>query len=121
MKIKLVYNILPAFIVYSDNMPDWVGGYAKGPYIKLRVKYKNDDGIHQHELTHVKQWYRTFGIHSLLYLFVDKYKQAAEVEAYKVQLNYYDDKEKKLNTFAKFLSTKYGLDLTINKAKELLK
>ncbi|MGQ0711188.1 MAG: hypothetical protein ACT4NV_15745 [Rhodoferax sp.] len=40
-------------------MPDWVGGYASGPVVRIRPKYRDrgDVGIHRHELEHVRQWY----------------------------------------------------------------
>ncbi|WP_412479924.1 hypothetical protein [Azonexus sp. IMCC34839] len=59
MNIRFVFGILPAFIRYGDDMKDWVGGEAKRCFITIRPKYLalKDEGIHQHELEHVKQWY----------------------------------------------------------------
>jgi len=117
--IKFVYGILPVVLKYSDNMPQpWIGGYAKGPYIRLRTKYKGtDEGILQHELTHVKQWYRSLMyFHPILYLVSKRYRLWSEVEAYKVQSNYYDDPAAKLKRFAKFISTRYNLAITEKEA-----
>lgn len=49
----------PAFIHYTDDMEDWQGAYATGPVVRIRPKYRDrgDDGIHLHELEHVRQWY----------------------------------------------------------------
>ena len=138
--VKTVFGILPAFVNYSDKgMAEWQGGYAKGPYIQLREKYRTDEGILQHELTHVKQFYSTiligllialvcyligfefiaslmiggsFGIHAFLYLFVQKYRLWCEVSAYRVQNKYYED-DRSIR-FAKVILEKYsitGIDL----------
>ena len=68
---------------------------------------------------HRWQWIRTLGIHSFLYLLWPKYKLMSEVEAYKKQSKYYS--EDKLPLFAKFIATKYGLDISEQDALTLLK
>ena len=75
----------PALILYTDNLPEGVGGCANGPVIRIRPKYREDEGIHAHELTHVWQWWLTLGLHSLLYLLVRRYRLWAEVQAYREQ------------------------------------
>jgi hypothetical protein len=60
-KLKSVYGILPAIVRYTETMPKpWHGGFAKYCYIRIRSKYLKDNGILQHELVHVKQFYRLF-------------------------------------------------------------
>lgn len=110
MKIKFVYKILPAFIFVSENLEPQFGGKTNGPVIRIREKYQNDDGLLHHELTHVKQWYRTLFLHSLLYKFSLLYRLDSEVEAYKEQLKYYKDDRSKI--FARFIATEYGLDVS---------
>lgn len=57
--IKRVLGICPVHLKYTDKMPgDWVGGYAKMFMVRIREKYRNDKGILEHELEHVRQWYR---------------------------------------------------------------
>ncbi|OPY87923.1 MAG: hypothetical protein A4E72_01405 [Syntrophus sp. PtaU1.Bin208] len=75
-------------IFYTDRMPKYSSGCANGPIIRIRPAYRDDRGLLEHEKVHVKQWWRTFGFHSLLYLCSKKYRLAAEVEAYRVQLRY---------------------------------
>ena len=128
--------MIPAIIRYTDDMPaPWVGGYARWFYIAIRPKYKDDKGIHAHELEHVKQWWITTilaalaiagglyytqaapGLYSLvglslavfqvLYSFFPRFKLKMEVLAYREQLKHYKDDRTAL--FAKFISTKYGL------------
>jgi hypothetical protein len=34
--------MIPHIINYTDDMPTWMGGYAKWFYIAIRPKYRND-------------------------------------------------------------------------------
>jgi len=116
MKIKFVYGILPAFIFYVKTLGDFAAGRSNGFIIRVVEKYKDDEGLLEHELQHCRQFYRTLGIHGLLYKFSKKYRYEAEVEAYRIQLKYCQDKKASIRKFAEFLSTKYNLDVTKTKA-----
>jgi len=139
--------MIPAYIRYTDDMPAWMGGYAKWFYITIRPKYRDDKGIHSHELEHVKQWWITsiiataliaaalwytkapqdyYGLialgpvtFQLLYAGIPQFKLKMEVLAYKKQLPHYPDDRTAL--FARFIATKYGLSITAEEAAELLK
>jgi hypothetical protein len=76
-------------VKYTDEMPEWQAGYARGPLIRIRPTYKDDVGMYQHELTHVKQWFLSLGIHPLLYLW-RPYRLWSEASAYAVQMKYLD-------------------------------
>lgn len=108
---------------FVDNLPNNMGGkvlvYWPIATIRILGKYRDDEGIYQHELLHVKQFYCTLGLHCLLYKFVPEYKLWAEVEAYKKQLKYYPDDKSEL--FAEFISTRYGLKVAKEYALWLLK
>ena len=78
----------PALILYTDSLPDGTGGATNGPVIRIRPKYKDDEGIYKHEELHVWQWWLTMGLHSVLYLFVREYRQWAEIAAYRRQMRY---------------------------------
>ena len=109
---------------YTDDMPGNVGGYAKAWFIRIRPKYKDDKGIHNHELTHVSQFWRTFGFHSLIYLLSKKYRLNAEVEAYKEQLKHTPaslDPERYRDMYAGFICDDYGLDVSKGEVLERLK
>jgi hypothetical protein len=138
--------MVPHIIKYTDDMPAWMGGYAKWFYIAIRPKYKDDKGIHAHELEHVKQWwitsiiscallafwiwyagekfpywYSVMGlvVFQFLYSTFDSFKLKMEVLAYKKQLPHYPDDRTKL--FAGFIANKYGLEITAEEAEQLLR
>ncbi len=69
-------------------IPSGSAGCARGPCIFIRPDHRGDAGLLAHEQVHVSQWWRTLGLHSLLYLVSKKYRLAAEVEAYRKQLEY---------------------------------
>jgi hypothetical protein len=139
--------MIPAIIRYTDDMPAWMGGYAKWFYIAIRPKYKDDKGIHAHELEHVKQWWITtilaalliagglyftqaapvqyiytglsLAVFQLLYSIIPQFKLRMEVLAYREQLKHYENDRTAL--FARFISTKYGLKITADEAEQLLR
>jgi hypothetical protein len=98
---------------------DGSAGTTRGPLIFIRPQYKSDVGLLKHEQTHVKQWFRTLGMHSLLYMFSDSYKLAAEVECYREQAKHYADDRTPM--FAVFISQDYGLSITAKQALKLLR
>jgi hypothetical protein len=139
--------MVPHVTRYTDDMPTWMGGYAKWFYIAIRPKYKDDKGIHAHELEHVKQWwitsiitcsllalwiwyagekfpywYSLVGVvaFDLLYTTFQRFKLQLEVWAYRAQLKHYQDDRTKL--FAGWIATKYGLEgVTPEYAEKLLR
>lgn len=104
---------------YVKSLPPNVGGCANGPVIRILEKYRNDRGIYEHELVHVRQWFRTLGVHSLLYLFSKRYRFLSEVEAYKEQAKHYPDDRREL--FAWFISRDYKLNIPATEALAMLK
>jgi len=105
-------------IFYVESLPSGFGGMAHGPIIRILKRLRGDEGIRQHELTHVKQWFCTLGLLPFLYLWFPKFKLWAEVQAYRKQLQYYaDDRSWQ---FAGFIATKYGLKITQLEAHGLL-
>ncbi len=119
--IKFVYGILPVFIKHVETMrkPESTAGYAKGCFIKIRTKFSFEIGLLHHEITHVKQWYRTLGLHSLLYMCFKWYKKLSETEAYRVQLKYVKNREKAIKIFTNAMVNKYGLGITVEEARKL--
>ena len=102
------------FTFYTDLfIPARFGGITYGIFIFLRPKYKNDNGILQHELTHVRQFYRN-PLFGLWYQFSAKDRLKYEAEAYKVQLAYYTEDKKSL--FAQYLVNNYNLGITYDQA-----
>ena len=104
-------------IFYTDLMPARFSGYTIGPLILIRPRCRGDAGLLAHEQIHVKQFWRTLGILPLLSLFIPSLKLKFEVEAYRKQLEF--NPESAL-VFAGFLSTKYGLSISVADALRLL-
>ena len=130
---------------YVQSLPPKVGGCAKGPVIRILEKYRNDRGIYEHELLHVKQWaalsllgllwwagcyhfgfmqWAGLGIvslafHQVLYTIVPAYKLWAEVRCYREQAKHYPDDRRPL--FAQFIALNYGLKVTPEHALALLR
>lgn len=117
MKLKFVYLIFPAIIRYTEDPIKGFAGSALGPSIKIQEKYKEDKGLLEHELTHVRQFYKTLGLLPILYHF-DKFKYKYEVEAYRIQLKYAKNKKWAAELFAGFIADRYNLEVDASKVKE---
>ena len=87
MQLK-IYRCLPYLLIYTDDMDANSNGQANGPVVRIRRGKEGDEGLKQHEICHVHQWWRTLGLHSILYLVSKKYRLKAEVEAYREQLKW---------------------------------
>lgn len=90
------------------------------PIIFIRPEYKDDRGLYEHELVHVKQAWSWIipQIHAVGYWLSSRYRLQCEVEAYKEQAKHYAEDRKLL--FAKFISEDYELGITISEALEKL-
>lgn len=107
-------------IFYTDTfIPKRFAGVAAGPFIFIRPRARNDLGLLMHEKEHVRQWWSTLGLHTLLYLCIPKYKIWAEVSAYKIQATYYETD--KLPRFAYFIANNYGLNISEEQALSMLR
>lgn len=54
-------GVAPALVRLTDEMPEDVGGYARGPLVGIRPRYEADEGLLRHELTHVV-WFWVVGM-----------------------------------------------------------
>jgi len=116
---------LPVKVIYTDDLPQWVGGRCHykifGAEIKIKTKYKeNDPGILAHELTHAKQYGNLFWLHLLLKSF-DKYTLFIELDAYREQIKAYNyiQKGQYLWIVNALLDPKrYGLKISLEEAIE---
>lgn len=135
------------FTFYVKTLPLNFGGCANAFVIRILDKYRADEGLYNHELTHIKQWLvlfqvglafaviqyhlvgdalvsfafaaAGFSLHGLLYKFNHSYRLHCEVEAYRVQAGYYKDDRRSL--FAGFIANYYGLNVTQQEAENLLR
>ena len=119
--IKFVYKIFPAFVSYTNDMDRQWAGWTSGPFVKIRPCYIYDKGLLTHELTHVKQFYRTLGLHLILRNFKG-YRKNTEVEAYRAQLDNWGGGNTAVarRLFAENLSKLYSLGITQDEAMRLL-
>jgi hypothetical protein len=105
---------------YVNSLPPGVSGRANGPIIRILKSRKGDEGLYQHELTHVKQAFLgLFIIHALLYKLLPEYRLWAEVQAYKKQAKYYPDD--RIPLFAAAIATRYNLKISKENAEALLR
>ncbi len=109
---------------YTNDLKDGFAGQTTAWSIKIKLGYEGDVGLLEHEKTHVWQFWRTCGFHSLFYFCFKSYRQWSEVEAYREQLcwppaisHIIQSKQR----YAEFLASKYDLSITIEKAIKLLK
>jgi hypothetical protein len=140
MNFRRIYGIIPVLVFYTDTLPDHVAGRSKGLFVLIKPRYREDEGLIQHELEHVRQFYRPIGaallagamlsiiypllalpimyaaaltgmlFHVLAYKLIDAYKLRCEATAYWIQSRYYSDN--RLPLFARFISANYGLDIS---------
>ena len=104
-------------VIYTDRFVS--KGFAGSTIwfiILIRPKYRSDVGLLEHERIHVKQFWRTLGLFSILYFINAKYRYKSELEAYKVQLTHSTNRTASANKFAVFLATKYRLKITQERA-----
>lgn len=111
----LFHNYFPYLFSYSDSLKEWQGGvcrYSIIPIVLIRPKYRNDPGLHAHELQHVHQFY-----HNGLWCHARKYKKdmgyrlRCEVEAYSAQIRQYPPPEwgRHISYFAKRITEVYNI------------
>lgn len=108
-------------MIFYTNLfiPARFDGINRGPISLIRPACRSDYGLAAHENVHARQFWRSLGVLTLLYAISKTWRQALEVEAYRVQLACYPDDRSAL--FAGFLETRYNLDITQDQAIQLLK
>ena len=99
--------------IYTDLMPDRFSGYTLGPIVLIRPSKRDDVGLLKHELVHVKQFWRSFGLFGIAYYLSKTKRFEYEAEAYREQLKYSPGREQ---LFARFLVNNYDLDVTESQA-----
>jgi hypothetical protein len=135
--------MIPHITIYTYKLPANVGGRATGPVVRIKPQYRDDKGIHAHELVHVAQWYTGLAIGlavaGLMYFNqIDGWPLAIilgamlhplatasksytlwkEVKAYREQAKHYPDDRRLL--FASFIAANYGLNISAEDAYQLL-
>ena len=94
------------FIV--KDLPHNFAGQVRGPVILIKRGFENDEGLYQHEIVHLKQFfYQGLIIHNLRYQFSKSYRYRCEIEGYRKQLEYTHSPA----LFASFICHRYNLDV----------
>lgn len=107
-----------ALIFYTNRLvPARFDALTIGPAILMRPRCRGDIGLLEHELVHVRQWRRSFGLFWPLYLFSRKHRLRYELEAYRRHLEFAPDSAAH---FAQLLGTQYRLNLPVEQAYLLL-
>jgi hypothetical protein len=83
------FNSKPLSLIFFQRaLPDAFAGMTYGPVVLIAPGYEDDVGLLEHEFTHVRQFWRTCGLHLLFYPLWRAYRLRSEIEAYKVQMGY---------------------------------
>jgi hypothetical protein len=102
--------------------PRWLfaAGFSPLCCVLIKAKYRNDVGLHEHELTHIEQAAHEGWLdYALGYLFNSKYRMRAEVEAYRRQIACYGP-GKSIEFAVKALTNNYWLGITEDEARAAL-
>lgn len=106
-------------IKYTENVPDGFSGITILWMIRIRPKYMGDIGLLHHEMVHVRQFWRTFGLFPLRYLISKTYRLKTEVAAYREQLCWppaSQDVDLYRRKYAGFIAQKYQLNISEEQA-----
>jgi hypothetical protein len=117
MKIRLIWKFIPVPIFITNWLiPSKFAGYHIVDIVLIRPEYKDDEGLIQHELTHVKQNIRTFMWSGIRQYWDKNHKLDRECEAYAVQLQYVPIPQRDVmrKRFVNFIYTKYNLGMSKN-------
>lgn len=123
MKWRSVFRLIPVPVFYTDAMPAGVAGQARLVAVRIRPAYRNDEGLHQHELAHVELFWLTLGLKIFLSL-SKRFRIWNEARAYRVQMQYPDARGEYLSldaAAARLAGAYYGFGLTLEQAKGMIK
>ena len=112
-----------AIVIYTDNLPETVGGRTNYFIVRIRPKYEKDVGIHKHELKHVSfNWMGLLVFTGLLSTFYKPFRLWDEAQAYKEQMLWpdADGNRMALNEAARRLSSGHYGDITMDEARAAL-
>ena len=121
LAFRCVFGFIPVPIFYVASLAAGRGGESRGPIVRILDRYRApcDEGLHQHELEHVRQFWRLPVLHSVLYAFRRSYRLACEAAAYRVQMNHPNGRggALALEDAAWYLANDYRLGITVEEAR----
>ena len=114
MKIRIICKFIPIPVFITNWMPERFAGYHIVDIVLIRPDYKDDEGLIQHELTHVKQNLRTLFWSGIKQYWDKNHKLNRECEAYAIQLQYVPDEDYEVmkTRFVNYMYTKYNLGMS---------
>jgi hypothetical protein len=113
-----------AVVFYNSALiPARFAAYTIGPLVFIRPAYKTDEGLRRHEMTHVAQFWKSWGFSVIAYELSKKARLQYEAEAYAVQRSYdlSVGKGDKLLLFGGFLVKNYNLGISLDAATAAIK
>jgi hypothetical protein len=99
-----VYKILPTLVVYTDKMDQTMSGTCIGIISFIHTDFHGNKIILNHELTHVKQIYRSGFLYWVPLLFSEKKLVQMEAEAYTTEILL----EKDIRGWGKIIKKEYN-------------
>ena len=127
MKWRSVFSVIPVPVLYTDALPEGVGGQVRNVFpvffttIRIRPRYEHDEGIHRHELAHVELRWLTLGLS--VFITAKRFRIWNEARAYKVQMRYPDSNGHYMSLDAaaqRLAGPHYGFGLTQEQARTLI-
>lgn len=121
MIFRSVFGVIPVPVFYTDKLRENRAGEARGPFIRIRTGYEQDEGLHRHELAHVEVSWATFGLIAFASMVFKKARIWNEARAYKRQTFYPDADGHYLSitgAAARLAGAHYGFGLTQDEAKQ---
>lgn len=117
--MRYIYSIIPIPVIVTKRfISTRFSAVSLGIAILILPEYKDNEALVQHELTHCRQFYRTLGLHALLYWLSKKWRYKSELEAWRVQI---DINPKAWDLAVKMLLNSYNLDRTEQEIKRDLR
>lgn len=117
IEIHYVYKILPALVVYTDNIEGENEAITKGLliFIKPGLRGPGFKVVLEHELVHVKQCYR-YGFYSWVLMMFDDGMAKLESEAYSIEIS----NKENIPMWAEFIKREYNLSTSNEKIEKYL-
>lgn len=108
---------IPVPIFTSDLLTRGVGARTFGVFVAMSSEHETNIALEEHELVHVHQFYRSAGINAIRYFLSSKHRYKMELEAYRRQLTFKDDKERALDVYSWYLANRYSTNITQEQAR----
>ena len=112
----------PHILIYVKDLGTKAGA-ATGFIVRIREDKKDDEGLLEHELSHVRDCYYFLFLPYMILLKFKWFRQWCEIRAYKIQLKHppASGQDRYRWIFARLISTRYNLNTSVEEAYRLLK